>query len=61
MTTETSAPARANLRRLLSLVWPYRLTLFAGLLALLIGTGMTLLYPRLIGTCLLYTSDAADE
>lgn len=50
MDMPSQAPTRIDIKRLYRLVEPHRLTLFAGLLALVIGTAMTLLYPRMIGT-----------
>ncbi len=43
---------KTDWRRLLALVAPHRATLVAGFVSLVIGTGMTLVYPRLVGLLL---------
>ncbi|MFM7204812.1 MAG: ABC transporter ATP-binding protein [Myxococcota bacterium] len=50
MSKESQPRSNADLKRLLGLVKPYKFTLAVGLLTLLIGTGMMLLYPYLVGT-----------
>jgi ATP-binding cassette subfamily B protein len=49
MSVSSRLPARVDIRRLLQLIRPHRGTLAAALLALMVGTGMSLIYPGLIG------------
>lgn len=50
MSTPEKARPKVDIRRMLGLVAPHKRTLFAAFLSLFIGTGMMLLYPKLIGS-----------